>query len=234
MIFSDRDMIFQRFIVPFINSNMYLAIDDGVAFIVDPFVSSEALFLIVKANVHKIYIVLTHEHADHISGIGYFAKQVEYVRVIAHQACAASVSDKKKNRPIVLLGFINKENEADIKRLYAEWPVESTSVDIVIDKDCDMEICKHKFRFIHAPGHSPGSMLIIVDDEYLFSGDYMIADVPVILRYPGGSENDYYEYTLPILKKLSGNLSVLPGHGETYLLSDFVYCCGRFTRKENV
>ena len=101
MIFSDRDMIFQRFIVPFINSNMYLAIDDGVAFIVDPFVSSEALFLIVKANVHKIYIVLTHEHADHISGIGYFAKQVEYVRVIAHQACAASVSDHKKNRPIV-------------------------------------------------------------------------------------------------------------------------------------
>lgn len=42
-------------------------------------------------------------------------------------------------------------------------------------------------------------MLIIFDDKYVFTGDYMIPNTSAILRYPGGSEQDYMENTLPIL-----------------------------------
>lgn len=66
---------------------------------------------------------------------------------------------------------------------------------------------------IATPGHSKGSCCIEVDSKYVFTGDSLIQDIPVITRYPGGSMEEYERQTVPYLEKLSEEAFIMPGHG---------------------
>jgi hydroxyacylglutathione hydrolase len=60
-------------------------------------------------------------------------------------------------------------------------------------------------RVLHAPGHSPGSVVLVADGA-LLTGDF-----------PGGSE-DEMEASLRKILALSGERVVYPGHGEATTL----------------
>lgn len=225
---SDTSM-FMRFPMQYIDSNMYIACYGDRAIVIDPNISNLALCKL--RNIAHIDIFLTHEHADHTSGVNFLKRNFSSVTVFAHPKCAEKIINRKNNRAVIALGLLTVENNNLIKQFYKNWPVEDIHVDRIVQDRESLIWCDHLMKFIYAPGHSPGSLMIMVDDEYLFSGDYMIAGTPVILRYPGGSEKDYYERTLPVLKGLSGNIQVLPGHGKPYMLSDFVYRCDCFSRR---
>lgn len=52
----------------------------------------------------------------------------------------------------------------------------------------------HKIVMQETPGHSKGSICILVDEKILFSGDTLVTGHETILRLPGGSKKD-----LPVL-----------------------------------
>lgn len=80
----------------------------------------------------------------------------------------------------------------------------------------------HSLLLRETPRHSKGSICILLDERYLFSGDSLVTGYPTITRLPGGSKKEYEAVTLPYLKSLNPELMVYPGHGDPQKLKDFV------------
>ena len=68
---------------------------------------------------------------------------------------------------------------------------------------------------LSTPGHSPGSVCIKVG-RMLFTGDSLL-EQGSMNRFPGGSEKTYQETTIPILRKMIGEIDyIYPGHGDIF------------------
>ena len=219
---------FFRYVLPYMQSNMYLCIEQEQALIVDPHISFEALDTLRTAGVKQLLILLTHEHFDHTSGVNFFRSQCQEVYVIGHAETALHIIKPRNNRPLALLKMVTAKNRVQMMEEYHSYPVLPITVDHALSFEEAFAWKGHRLQFRFAPGHSRGSMLIHFDEEIVFTGDYMIADTAVILRYPGSSVLDYQQKTLPILLHLSQNSCIFPGHGIPYRLLDADYREGIF------
>ena len=72
-------------------------------------------------------------------------------------------------------------------------------------------------RVLHTPGHTPGSVCLLVDDT-LFSGDTLFAGSCGRTDLPGGSYSTIRK-SLARLSSLETNYWVRPGHGESTTLA---------------
>ena len=82
-----------------------------------------------------------------------------------------------------------------------------------------------KITAIHAPGHTAGSMVFIVNDEILLSGDVLFAGSIGRTDLPTGSASEMSATLQKKILPLADELRVLPGHGvETTM---------KFERKNN-
>jgi Zn-dependent hydrolases, including glyoxylases len=79
------------------------------------------------------------------------------------------------------------------------------------------------FQFYHIPGHSQGSSLIVMNGQYAFTGDSLLKDLPIIIRFPGSNRADYESITMPLLSNLlTSDMTVLPGHGDPFVLKEIM------------
>ena len=62
----------------------------------------------------------------------------------------------------------------------------------------------------------------LVEDggRIVFTGDTLLQDYPVILKFPGGNQADYERAALPYLQALDPESIILPGHGDPFVLKD--------------
>jgi len=80
-------------------------------------------------------------------------------------------------------------------------------------RDGDLiEVGDVKFRVIHTPGHSPGSMALLAGD-YVFSGDTLFAGSIGRYDLPGGSVDELVNSLRTKLLTLPDYIKVCPGHG---------------------
>ena len=77
----------------------------------------------------------------------------------------------------------------------------------------------YRLNLVYTPGHSKGSSCITIDNDFIFTGDSLFENLPIITRFKGGNENEYKNVTLPYLYTLGHNINVFPGHGEIFILS---------------
>ncbi len=68
-----------------------------------------------------------------------------------------------------------------------------------------------RLKFLLTPGHTPGDICMIVDDEALLTGDTLFIGDCGRTDLPGGSDAQMYD-TLQKLKTLPDHLIVYPGH----------------------
>ena len=127
-----------------------------------------------------------------------------------------------------------EKEKRDILSFYDALPTDAIEADAVFDDFFSFEWRSHNIFIKSCPGHSPGSSIVIIYDEYAFTLEYMIADVPVILRFPGGSEALYKEKTLPFLLGLKNNMVIMPGHGNSYLRKNCYYRDGIFKSGDEI
>lgn len=208
--------LFSRYVLPFMASNMYVRIEAGEALVVDPQPAEAVCAALVSAGVGRVLILLTHEHFDHTSGVNFFRRRFPEVRVLAHERTAQTIASACHNRPLSLLKMVTEENRAEILAAYRAYRMEPIAVDAHLTDGAEIAWRDHGISVQEAPGHSPGSVLLHFDDAAMFTGDYLIWQTPVILRYPGGSEAAYESVTLPKLKTIACARYILPGHGEPY------------------
>lgn len=209
-----------RFVYGLINSNMYIIIGNSSAIMIDSIISKDADDLLKKHNIKNLWILLTHEHYDHIQGINYYRQHFNCC-VIANNNAIVNIKNPKKN----LAAYI--DSIAVLKDMPSNWRViyqipedYSSYGDIGFEQSLNFYWDDIIFTMTHTPGHSQGSSCISAQDHFYFTGDSLINEHDTILRLPGSNRNDYYTFTKPFLDNIPPNAYILPGHGIEFMMSD--------------
>lgn len=206
-----------------LDSNMFVIMKEGMALIVDSNEEEELLSLFKKNHINKVFILLTHEHYDHTSGVCWLQEKFD-TTLICNKQCAERIAEAKRNIPkLVSFVLANKDKEdgghryLDFKKTYKPFTLHA---DVVYETPCRFELMGMKIQATQTPGHSPGSWCLLVDDSFVITGDSLIQNTPVLERFKESSPEDYRNITLPYLKGLEEKLYVLPGHGDPFILKD--------------
>ena len=188
-----------------ISSNSYLIYnkDSSSCIIVDPgtYDDTNNLSLFLKANnLNLNYVVLTHEHFDHIAGLINLMEHWNF-EILCSENTALALKDPKKN----LSTFNDQMN-----------PVIINQEPTVLDDNEKLTILGTKFQFLLSPGHSPGSMCFLFD-QYFFSGDTLLNQQKIRLNLPGSDKNQYKLSLEKINGYLKHGMRVYPGHGDSFI-----------------
>ena len=135
-------------------------------------------------------ILLTHGHFDHVGAVRELA---------AETGCDVYIHpDEASMPPMLTAGPL----------YYTKTYTEGTQ----------LHLAGLDFTVLHTPGHTPGSVCLLVGDT-LLSGDTLFADSCGRTDLPGGDWNTI-RASLRRLASIEANLWVLPGHGGTTQLRD--------------
>ncbi len=199
-----------------LDSKMYITIENNRALMIDCIPSESAEKLLLDNNIKDITIIITHEHFDHILGLNGFREKFNCF-CLCSELCGKNIkSDTKNLSKMSEILFMNKDTNIKI------LPFISFADEFFAEDFC-FQWETHKIQCKITPGHSEGSICIIVDDKYLFSGDTLVDGYKIITRLPGGSKKKYNEITLPFIKSIKADTLVFPGHGNPKLISEFEF-----------
>ena len=99
------------------------------------------------------------------------------------------------------------------KKMQSRYEYDPADPDIYVDEKYDLKPLKLNAHIIHTPGHSKGSMSIVIDNEIALVGDAMFGVFGKSI-YPPFADNP--EILIESWGKLldTGCSSFLPGHGK--------------------
>lgn len=185
-------VVFDTIPVGTIDTNCYLIGDEkaGVCAVTDPGGSAEqVLNMIERSGLEPKMILLTHGHWDHVEAIPALLAKWPELPVYAHERelCPAD-----EPNPHYFFPRAGKN-----QRTYGEGD--------------ELDLGGLKLRILHTPGHSAGSVVILVEDVML-SGDTLFAGTCGRCDLPGGGEEEMMR-SLARLARLKGDYRVCPGHG---------------------
>ncbi len=181
-------------------TNCFVAVHDSKATVIDPgmHAAKQLVEYFTENGIELEQIVLTHGHIDHTRDAGTLAARYG-VPVYIHQAdafmleCGEGVSRESQI-------LFDAENMTPIKDLR-----------FFSDED-RIEIGGEEFVVKHAPGHSPGCVMI-AGEEIVFSGDVLFQGSIGRTDLPNSSHSDMMKSLQKQVMGLSDDLQVLPGHG---------------------
>ena len=223
---------YNQFILPVINSNMFILFADNTGIIIDPFFSLEADSLILEKQVTRMVVFLTHEHFDHISGVNHLRKLCSEngiaISVICSEICTNMIGNPKSNLSNYFRALLINKGEEEIKsaeELFDEDYVCSSDISFV--GTYGISIGNFVFALRETPGHSPASICIEIynaNKELLSvaTGDSLVQGSKVITRLPNGNKKEYNEITKPYLEAIPRNTLILPGHGSPATVLDII------------
>ncbi|MFD1447454.1 MBL fold metallo-hydrolase [Oceanobacillus sp. FSL K6-0127] len=180
-----------------IGTNCYIVYDKGKALLIDPGAEPDKIAEFLEREGLKVQaILLTHAHFDHIAALDEIRETVD-TDVYIHENELSWLSDPQMNGSSKLIG-----NEIVMK------PAEFTF------KMGPMEIGDFLFEVIHTPGHSPGSVSFLFDqNEFIISGDVLFYHGIGRTDLPGGNMAEIEATIQNKLYQLKESLTVYPGHG---------------------
>ncbi len=170
--------------------NTWVIGDDDEVIVIDPGESAEAVMNVVGQR-EVLAVICTHGHVRHV-------------------AAAKDVASRDE-APVALHG-------AD--RLAWREANPGTEPDIQIEQGGIFEVADVTLEVIHAPGHSPGSVVLYCEGlGALFAGDVVSGGGPVP---HDGSFDDFPSQLSSIgahVLTLDGDTRILAGHGEEFTVA---------------
>lgn len=178
-------------------ANAYIVIDDDTkrAAIIDPGAEGERLAARVRElGLDLDAIWVTHGHLDHVGGIAGVRRAFPDAPIWLHEA------DRPLYDNVVMQG-----------RAYG-IPIEAPPApDRVWAEDDAVTLGSHVFRIVHLPGHAPGHVALVGNDD-VFIGDVVFAgsigrtDLPL-------SDPRAMQASLARVASWPPRLALHPGHG---------------------
>ena len=218
-----RTYLLYRFIFEPVKSNMYVILNNQEALIFDPSENDELLLLLKTCNVQKVNIILTHEHYDHTSGVNWLLLHYN-AKIYCQQECAKAIAVQRKNNPaliaLVWADMDKKDGGNRYKTFKEHFHPYTIQADISFEDTVEWDISNIKIKGISTPGHCPGSSFYWIDDNLVFTGDTLLQDAPIILKFPESEDSIYRKRTLPYIKSLNPEITLIPGHGNPFKLKD--------------
>jgi hydroxyacylglutathione hydrolase len=161
--------------------------------IVDPAWDIKGLLeLLDREELRLVGALVTHYHPDHVGGeiFGY---------------SIAGISDLLSMRP-VKIHVHTSEREGVMKITGA------SASDLVAHEGGDeLEVGAVRVKFLHTPGHTPGSQCFLVKDA-LVAGDTLFIGGCGRVDLPGGNAEQMYYSLTQVLAKLPDETLLFPGH----------------------
>lgn len=186
---SKNGIFSNTYIIEFHNSESLL-IDPGDC-------SGELDDFIYKNKLYVKYVIITHAHFDHILNLE---------------------SIIEKFNPIIYI------NDNDEKLLYDSYLNVSKMLGypfyiqnkvnklMIVKGDSELIIGDCIIKILHTPFHTMGSICILMNNKFLFSGDTLFKNGIGRYDLPTSCENDI-QNSLNKLKELDSDIVVYPGHG---------------------
>ncbi|MBQ2610980.1 MBL fold metallo-hydrolase [bacterium] len=190
-------MIIKQYTLGPIENNNYLVVDEttkDAALIDATGMSDELVKDVENLNCDVKYILLTHGHFDHITGVQELKKYFG-AKVFMNELDM----DWDKNINLVSPQF-------DIS------PVEIPVIDEFINDGDKIKIGGLIFKVISTPGHTKGGVCYLIENV-LFSGDTLFRDCVGRCDLPGGNYKDIQKSIKEKLFTLPEDTIVYPGHG---------------------
>ena len=85
------------------------------------------------------------------------------------------------------------------------------SAEILLEEGSELSLGADTVKIIHTPGHTPGSMMLLIGDD-LITGDTLFDMSVGRWDFPGGNEKTLYESIFRIYGEYP-NARIYPGHG---------------------
>lgn len=189
-------MILKKVIVGPLGCNCYIIADERTreTLLVDPGDEPDRIIDFVHENSLNVkFIVFTHAHFDHVG----------------------AVSDiKQKTGAPIIIHHDEQEIYRGTREQAASWGFELGEFpkpDMLVSEGDILEIGDLKFKIIHTPGHSPGSICLLGKD-ILITGDTIFAGSVGRTDLHGGDMLQL-KNSFKRLMSLSEEIKILPGHG---------------------
>jgi glyoxylase-like metal-dependent hydrolase (beta-lactamase superfamily II) len=162
----------------------------------------------INDNIKKLGIlesvIITHSHADHIAGLAEIVNDTD-VKVYIHYLDKAGLYD----------GVLNEE-------LAVKTKVKQVNIENVCDvfDESIIVLGETKFKVMHTPGHTSGSIIIYnIEEDVLFAGDTIFKNTYGRTDLITSSTEDMGKSLGKIFNTFK-DISVYSGHGEVFKLEN--------------
>ena len=191
-----------------IETNVYFFLDEETkeGFMVDPAIPSPAILnAIEELGMELKYILLTHRHFDHITGVPFVKEHFPEARVVIGQGDSAVLSNPEEFPPPFSM----------------EMPeLKPCPADLTVKEGDTLTVGGMTVRVMETPGHTPGGVIYLLDDEQIMiSGDTVFYHSFGRTDFPGGSMEQLKD-SLARIGALPQDYNILCGHGPMTTLSE--------------
>jgi glyoxylase-like metal-dependent hydrolase (beta-lactamase superfamily II) len=198
-------MLIRSFVAPMFATNCWIIAPEkgSECIIVDPGmtdISAEVEMIVAEEGLKPVAVLLTHGHLDHTFSVKPLADGYG-ISAYIHSEDRRFIADPA--------GIHGPQFVDQLRGMSFEEPVKVENL-----KDGSLlEFLGMKIRAIHAPGHTRGSLMFLLNEETLISGDVLFAGSIGRTDLPTGSASDMRNTLTKKILPLSDEIRVLPGHG---------------------
>jgi glyoxylase-like metal-dependent hydrolase (beta-lactamase superfamily II) len=149
------------------------------------------------------FIILTHEHFDHIGGVERLRHEYK-CPVVCSPLCSKAISDPRLNMSRFWTGGDG---------------IVCAPADICCHDGQTFAWAGHEIRIHATPGHTPGSICIAFAN-CVFTGDTLLPGAKRVTKLPGGDRTQWKESIRSIVSRFDPETVIYPGHGLPFELKD--------------
>ena len=194
-----------------LHSCMYLLEEKGHAIVIDP-----CRDLSAAGDSIVDYLLITHEHYDHISGVNEWKKKTG-APLLCSRACAENIRNSKKNMSRYFNIFCEMQTWVPTDGMKIEQAEYVCEADLTFEDEFTFEWQGHIVTLQETPGHSVGSCIIYLDEDHCFTGDSYLENYGTECRFPGGSEKRWNMIGKPRIEAIPAGTRIWPGHFDSFI-----------------
>jgi glyoxylase-like metal-dependent hydrolase (beta-lactamase superfamily II) len=145
----------------------------------------------IKINTNDVKLVfLTHSHYDHVAGLALFTNAKIYI-------CENE------------LPLFNKKQKRDkTSKITMNQKIDISNI-IPLSNNQEISFNRVKVKCLAAPGHTIGSMIYLVDNKYLITGDTLLFKDGKVDVHTATKDNKLAKETIEQLKEIIYNSSIV-------------------------
>jgi glyoxylase-like metal-dependent hydrolase (beta-lactamase superfamily II) len=162
------------------------------------------------------YLLITHEHYDHISGVNEWKKKTG-APLLCSRVCAENIRNSKKNMSRYFNIFCEMQTWVPIDGMKIEQAEYVCEADLTFEDEFTFEWQGHIVTLQETPGHSAGSCIIYLDEDHCFTGDSYLENYGTECRFPGGSEKRWNMIGKPRIEAIPAGTRIWPGHFDSFI-----------------